>query len=118
MTPEGRVKVVVKRIILAYKPHIYSHWIVTNGMGHPTLDCIGWVDGDAFAVETKAAGEKLTPRQVVTMHDMQAGGGTVFAIIGRDELVLAEFDAWLHERVMRTIAKKHLLNKRPVDVRR
>lgn len=112
MTPEGRVKARVKKIITAYSPHVYSHWPVMNGMGEPTLDCVGCVEGQFFAVETKTKGKRLTPRQVLTMKHMQDGGATVFVIVGVDELVLAEFDAWLHERVMRTIAKKTLLNKK------
>jgi hypothetical protein len=81
-----------------------------NGMGSPTLDCNGSADGEAFSVETKMAGVRLTPRQILTVQDMQAGGVTVFVIIGQDEMVLAEFDAWLHERVMRRIAKIALLD--------
>lgn len=95
MTPEGRVKDRVKRIIKRYKKRVYSHWPVLNGMGEPTLDCSGTVGGRAFYVETKKAGENLTFRQQTTAANMRAAGATVFVIIGIDEFVLAEFDAWL-----------------------
>lgn len=104
MTPEGRVKAKVKAIIAAYNPHVYSHWPVMNGMGQPTLDCNGCVNGEAFYIETKRPGEKLTQRQELTRASMEAAKGMVFKLDG-DELQLAEFDAWLHHRVMRAIAR-------------
>jgi len=105
MTPEGKVKVRVKAIIKSYKPHVYSHWPVLNGMGEPTLDCNGSVGGEAFSVETKKEGAGLTMRQMRTKADMENGGVTVFVIVGRDDLALAEFDAWLRERVIRWLDK-------------
>lgn len=112
MTPEGRVKAKVKEIIKAFKPHVYSHWPVLNGMGEPTLDCVGCVNGEFFAVETKKAGANLTPRQQKTREDMRAAGGVVFSIIGQDEIVLAEFESWLHKRVMQSIARTNRLSLR------
>jgi hypothetical protein len=94
-TPEGRVKTKVKRIIAEYAPYVYSHWPVLNGMGKPTLDCVGCIAGRFFAVETKAPGEKITMRQAITMREMQAAGAVVFVLDG-DEFTLAHFDAWLH----------------------
>lgn len=99
MTPEGRVKKKVKEIINKYGSGVYSHWPVLNGMGKPTLDCVGCANGVFFSVETKAPGEKLTPRQEITRNDMRIAGGTVFVIAGQDEMVLAEFDAWLAKQV-------------------
>lgn len=99
MTPEGRVKEHVKRIISRYGKRVYSHWPVLNGMGHPTLDCTGSAGGPSFAVETKAEGERLTPRQELTKRRMKDGGVTVFVIAGHDPFVLAEFDAWLRKQV-------------------
>jgi hypothetical protein len=94
MTPEGRVKKRVKRLLESYGKSVYTHWPVLNGMGKPTLDCIGCVNGAYFAVETKAPGEVMTERQGITRRDMEAAGGTVFAIDG-DEIVLAELRAWI-----------------------
>jgi len=97
-TPEGKVKKVVKAIIAQYQPYVYSHWPVLNGMGEPTLDCCGSVDGFAFYVETKAPGEKPTQRQWITIRRMRRAGAPVFILDGED-LPLREFDAWLRERV-------------------
>lgn len=97
-TPEGKVKAKVKRIVAKFGDRVYTHWPVLSGMGAPTLDCIGSVGGHAFAVETKAAGEDLTPRQRITRRDMMAAGVTVFRIVGLEEWPLLEFEAWLRER--------------------
>lgn len=45
---------------------------VPSGYGRPTLDFIGCYKGRFFAVETKAPGKKLTPRQEATIKEMQA----------------------------------------------
>ena len=105
MTPEGKVKEKVKAIIKAYKPHVYSHWPVLNGMGAPTLDCVGCANGEYFAVETKADGKALTPRQLVTLEEMRKAGARVFIIVGVDDLELKAFDSWLHKRVMNSLSR-------------
>lgn len=105
MTPEGRVKEKVKEIIKAYKPHVYAHWPVLNGMGVPTLDCVGCANGEFFAVETKAAGKDLTPRQRVTQEEMRKAGARVFVIVGVDDVELKAFDSWLHKRVMNSLSR-------------
>ena len=96
----------MKEILNAFKPHVYGHWIVQNGMGTPTLDYIGCCCSDYFAIETKAEGKKLTPQQNLTKERTEEANGAVFCIIGHDELVLAEFEAWLHERVMRKLSRR------------
>jgi len=106
MTPEGKVKNKVKDILIAYKPHVFGHWIVQNGMGTPTLDYIGCCCGEYFTVETKARGKRLTPRQEITAAATEAANGVVFRIAGIDGLVLAEFDAWLHQRVMLKMSRR------------
>jgi hypothetical protein len=105
MTPEGRVKEKVKEVIKAYKPHVYAHWPVMNGMGAPTLDCVGCANGEFFAVETKAEGKDLTPRQRVTQEEMRKAGARVFVIVGVDDIELKAFDAWLHKRVMNALSR-------------
>lgn len=82
MTPEGKVKVRVKRILEPYKPALYAHWPVQTGFGAPTLDCVGWFFGQSFAIETKAPGKKPTPMQLSTMRDMKAAGAKIFLIDG------------------------------------
>lgn len=101
MTPEGRVKKLVKDII-AGVPNTYSHWPVQNGMGAPTLDCVGarpW-DGKMFAVETKAPGQrnKITQRQIHTAGKMRESGVIVFVIDG-DGPDAALFRVWLDPKI-------------------
>jgi hypothetical protein len=83
-TPEGKVKDKVKKMLKAFGPEVYSHWPVQNGMGSPTLDCVGCAFGVYFAIETKVEGKDLTPRQQTTADQMIAAGAVVFVV--RNEL--------------------------------
>ena len=107
MTPEGRVKAKVKDVLDAFKPHVFGHWIVQNGMGSPTLDYIGCCCGDYFTIETKADKKKLTPRQELTAKSTEEANGAVFKIIGANDLVLLELEAWLHGRVMTKLKRQN-----------
>lgn len=93
LTPEGHVKNEVKKIFILHKPRLYAHWPVQNGMGAPTLDCIGVVNSFAFAIETKAPGKKPTPRQQITIDQMREAGCKVFVIDGAPGLT--ELSQWL-----------------------
>jgi hypothetical protein len=93
LTPEGKVKSDIKKVLAAYKPHLYALWPVQNGMGSPTLDCLGVISGFAFAIEAKAPGKKPTPRQDGTIELMRDAGCKVFVIDG--DIGVSELDAWL-----------------------
>ena len=87
MTPEGKVKAAVKKLLKKYEADIWTHWPVQTGYGAPTLDCVGSVrtrlhscNGVSFAIETKAPGEGLTARQEATKLAMERGGVEVFVI--------------------------------------
>lgn len=84
MTPEGKVKARVDKILKAANC-AYWHKAVLNGMGTPTLDYTGCSYGRYFAIETKAFGEVPTKRQQLTIAQMEAAGATVFVIIGADK---------------------------------
>lgn len=92
MTPEGKVKDRVKKLLK--EAGAYYHLPVLNGMGAPTLDIIGCHRGAFFAIETKAPGKKPTERQLQTMEAMSAAGGTVFVVDGSDAS-MAAVRAWL-----------------------
>jgi hypothetical protein len=77
-TPEGKVKEQVKRLLKKYG--CYQFWPVQVGYGAATLDCLGCYNGKFFAVETKAPGKRLTPRQSLTRKDMQDANGVVFVV--------------------------------------
>lgn len=83
-TPEGKVKAKVKKVLANYSKYgnIYSNWPVPGGYGKSTLDCLGCIRGFAFAIETKAPGEKPTPRQALIAAQMQGAGMMVFVIDG------------------------------------
>lgn len=93
-TPEGKVKDHVKALLNQFCPQLYHHWPVQNGMGEPTLDCDGAINGRAFSIECKAPGKELTPRQEVTAAQKRAAGIRVFKIDG-DLNKIAELRAWL-----------------------
>ena len=92
MTPEGKVKEQVKKLLK--EAGAYYHMPVQNGMGAPTLDIVGCHQGNFFAVETKAPGKKPTPRQEQTIADMRRARAAVFVVDGSDRS-LAELRAWL-----------------------
>lgn len=89
MTPEGKVKTRVKLVLSSHGA--YWHCPVQNGMGAPSLDFICCFKGRYFAVETKAPGKKPTPRQEITISEIEKAGGKVFVIDGD----CSELDGWL-----------------------
>jgi hypothetical protein len=100
MTPEGRVKQAIDRSIVKLRESgvpIYSHKPVQNGMGMPTLDYIGCCGGRYFAIEAKAPGKTLTPRQETTRHSIMAASGVVFEV--RDALGVQLFEEWARRTV-------------------
>jgi hypothetical protein len=78
MTPEGKVKNKVKALLKKYDA--YQHWPVQTGYGAACLDCHGCYKGLYYAVETKAPGKRPTPRQVISIEDIENAGGKVFVI--------------------------------------
>jgi len=78
MTPEGKVKAAIKRILKELGA--YQHWPVQNGMGAPCLDCHGCYRGTYFAIEAKAPGKVPTPRQEETIKKIAFAGGMVMVV--------------------------------------
>lgn len=100
-TPEGAVKKKVKEMLDQYQA--YHNWPVPAGYGEPMLDCVGCHDARFFAIETKAPGERLTPRQGYVKEKMEVAKGKVF-VIGEHELEkgwysgMDELRAWLQHQ--------------------
>ena len=65
LTPEGKVKEQVKRLLRSHNAYYFMP--VQNGMGAPSLDFLICHNGNFLGVETKAPGKKPTKRQEVTM---------------------------------------------------
>lgn len=84
-TPEGKVKDKVKKLLKEYSCYFFMP--VQTGYGSPTLDILACCKGIFIAIETKAPGKKMTPRQILTAQDIKEANGTVFTIDGdTDEL--------------------------------
>lgn len=86
MTPEFKVKALVKRRFKAAWPAAYLFSPVQNGMGSPSLDMLWCINGLWIAVETKAPGKKMTERQKTTAADIIYAGGLVFMVDGEARL--------------------------------
>ena len=80
MTPEGKVKAKVKRIL--NNAGVYYFMPVQTGYGMPTLDFLCFHKSQGFAIETKAPGKKPTKRQEAIIHEIQLAGAQVFVIDG------------------------------------
>jgi len=77
-TPESKVKDKVKALL--DEAGAWHNWPVPAGYGIPMLDCVGCHRGEFFAIETKAPGQHLTPRQEFTKTQMELAGAKVFVI--------------------------------------
>lgn len=91
MTPEARVKEIIKRELK--RVGAYWHMPMMNGMGAPTLDFVGCLRGRYFVIEAKAPGAKPTARQLITMSQIEAARGATFWIDG-SELSINTFRLW------------------------
>lgn len=99
MTPEGKVKKLVKDVLEAFGKDIDGFWPVPSGYGESHLDYVGCCRGAFFAIETKKAGGKPTPRQLARIEQIKAAGGKVFVIDGTDRTATtADLFAWLNTR--------------------
>lgn len=92
MTPEGKVKDKVKKLLQEFGAYYFMP--VQTGFGAPTIDFLACHNGRFLGIETKAPGKKPTPRQEVTMGRINAAGGKTLVIDGDTEKLLA----WLEGR--------------------
>jgi hypothetical protein len=79
MTPEGKVKASVNKVLSKYKKQ-YTHMPVPYGYGQSTLDYLICVNGYFLAIETKAPGKKPTNRQNLIAEKIESAGGVVLVI--------------------------------------
>lgn len=82
MTPEGKVKAKIKRIL--NREEVYYFMPVQTGYGMPSLDFLCFHLGTGFAIEAKALGKKPTKRQEAIIHEIQFSGTQVFVIDGAE----------------------------------
>ena len=89
MTPEGRVKADIKKVLREYG--VWWYMPVQNGMGRVGIpDFICCLGGEFLAIEAKAYGKAntLTPNQVSIMNEIVTSGGTHLVIDDVDHLKL------------------------------
>ena len=79
-TPEGKVKAKLKARLKTLPEPVYQFWPVQTGMGAATLDCLLCYKGCFHAIETKAPGKHLTPRQEMIANAIREAGGVVFRV--------------------------------------
>lgn len=84
MTPEGKVKAKVKKVLAEFKP-IDTFWPVPSGYGMSHLDCIVCFFGRFISIETKGPGGKPTPRQELRMRSVRMAGGMALVMDGTDK---------------------------------
>ncbi len=83
MTPEGRIKKLVKAKLapLVENHQCWAFMPVQSGFGIPALDFLLCINGWFVAIETKkSANAKLTDRQQATKRDMEEAGGIVLVV--------------------------------------
>lgn len=97
VTPESKVKAKVKRILerIPNRP-VYGWWPVPAGYGRNSLDFVGCIDGQFFAIETKAPGERPTALQQNVINTIRQAGGVVFVIDDTDAYPVSALEAWLN----------------------
>lgn len=96
MTPEGKVKARVNKVLDTYKPELWRYMPVPGGFGKQALDYICCYKGVFFSIETKRPGGTPTDKQLGTIEDIEKADGKVFMIDG-DNGQLEELEQWLRE---------------------
>jgi hypothetical protein len=92
-TPEGRIKNKIKLLLDSYGDRVYTYMPVPAGYGKRTLDYLGCINGEFFAIEAKRPGGKPTSLQSGTIEDICNAGGAAFVVHNDD--TLADLKSWL-----------------------
>lgn len=100
----------INAVLQKYKDNIYVFMPVPGGYGRSSLDYIGFVRGQGFAIEAKREGGSPTERQLGVIEAIEAAGGEVFVVNSTESLV--ELDEWLLLEVRAKRGKRHVRNKR------
>jgi hypothetical protein len=93
MTPEGRIKNKINKVLASYGKNVYYYMPVPGGFGKQTVDYLGCAYGRFFAIEAKRPGGKPSERQAGVIEDIDEAQGVTFLINSDD--TLEEFNAWL-----------------------
>jgi hypothetical protein len=93
VTPEGRIKKAVNRLLASYGGEVYRFMPVQSRWGRKTLDYLCCFRGWFLAIETKAPNEELTPLQLDHQEMIEQAGGWVFRVSSDAEL--AALKEWM-----------------------
>jgi hypothetical protein len=93
MTPEGRIKIKIKKLLDSYAHHVYYFMPVQTGYGNRTVDFLGCICGVFFAIEAKKPGAVPTAIQNATLERIREAGGMTFVV--RDDESLAVLKRYL-----------------------
>lgn len=98
LTPEGKVKQMVAKIMKKYK--LWYFFPAANGMGRAGIpDIISIVDGGFVGIEVKAdKTKKPTELQKICGREIQAAGGRWFLVYDADSC--AELERYIQDKVM------------------
>lgn len=98
MTPEGKVKVQINKILARWALAVPMHvWMpVPNGYGKSGLDYHCVIGGHALIIEAKAPGGQPTPRQREALKLHLLAGATCFII--SEQAGLRALDRWFYVR--------------------
>jgi hypothetical protein len=100
VTPEGRVKIKIDKLLATYADHIYVFKPVQSGYGNRTVDYLGCICGVFFAIEAKKPGAVPTAIQNATLERIREAGGMTFVVHDDESLaVLKRYLDFANERV-------------------
>jgi hypothetical protein len=88
ITPEGRIKQAVKKVLDRMKAYYFMP--VQMGLGTRTLDFLVCYQGHFFAIETKALGAKPTKLQQLCISKIIKAGGDAIVIDSVEKVFLLE----------------------------
>lgn len=86
MTPEGKVKTAIKKVLNSFGNDLYYFMPVQMGMGSRTLDFLVCYRGKFFGIEAKAPGGQPTKLQQLCMHKINQSGGECITISSLEEV--------------------------------
>ena len=90
MTPEGKVKARVVKVLKAHD--VYYFFPATHGMGRSGVpDIVCCVDGNFLAIECKAGKGKTTALQDFEIESIRKAGGTALVVNEDNVGAVSEF---------------------------